>query len=298
MRRPEKSRPASVTRRAAVSSRSIGLGIAAAVTAMFLAGAVAAVLTGDAGSPPTDGSTGCLVDRRPPATTLVLLDGSDAFSNVQRDQAARAASNAAQLLPSHGRIMIVGMNADRPEDPIVGFARCVPLNAGLSSIEHGAIYQRRVYQDRIEGPMRVAVDDFVKAARSTASPVAETISAVSRLDGFDPSVPVRTLVIVSDMLQNDTVPVRVRRPGAKSAHMRSLGYSHYSYLDLERSYRSSALAKRFGPDLSGVSVLVIYLERQEAVMFQTAKHRAFWTRYLTEHGAREVRFTNVKGPGA
>lgn len=291
----QKFDPKKSNRRSVGPSRGAKIGAVVAgvaVVGLIASAGIAAVSFSGNRPAQIDATSGCLIAAPTPATTVALLDLSDEFDLVQKQQANAAVMSAAAKLPDYGRLVIAGMNAAAPQSPLIEASLCAPERAKGSSWTTGTISNTRDFSKRVEEPSQAAVNALISKAHNTASPIIETISAISRMPDFDQSRDQRTLIIASDLLQNDRLPVQVRGlKGDKKPDPRF--YTQYSYLDLEQSFNGSRLAQRLKPDLRGVRVVIVYLERQDAAPFQTNKHRRFWKNYLLSLGATSVEFAGT-----
>jgi hypothetical protein len=182
-------------------------------------------------------------------------------------------------LPARGRIVVLTMD---PESK--GMARqidsfCRPPRISAES-ESGATdaflapgynsYRRRVEE---------AEKKATAAASSTdASPILESIHAIGRRPDFAAAASgSRWLIISSDLLQHVKGGVE-EKDNAR--------------LDVKK-FSETAYGRDLKPDLQGVEVQVLYLNRQKKGGLQTAAHEEFWRTWFTASGAKTVTFTPV-----
>ncbi len=137
---------------------------------------------------------------------------------------------------------------------------------------------RGVFEKRFAQPLTALVDRLLKPAQAPASPILETIRAVSLLPSFREAEERRKLIVVSDLLEN------------------TARYSHYTTTPDYQDFRRSPYGASVLPSLHGVDVELVYLPNKRAHRRQGSAHLAFWQSYLTEAGARTVQVISPLNP--
>jgi hypothetical protein len=246
-------------------SSSIGAWIGGAVIGAIAVGlAAAALFLAPQPGPKLDPDTFCAAGP-PPAWTLIVVDASDAFSPRHKKMLAAAAASEIAQLADGGRLSVLALDDADPREPVSLFSRCAPKAAGHANplVENThAIAAARA--KNFDAPLNEALVKAEASRREKASPLTDALaSAVSDLE-FRAS-PVRRLVIVSDMMEH--------RPGQFSLYAAGATY---------QSFRESAPGVRAPPDLSGVSVRVIMLDRDGRDAAQVAGRANFWTPWFAD----------------
>jgi hypothetical protein len=123
----------------------------------------------------------------------------------------------------------------------------------------------RLKQSQFDDPLAAAIDGAKGGRGREGSPVVEGLAAAVSDPAFSGAQ--RRLVLVSDLLQF-TEGYSLYAPGADWAR-----------------YRESPGALRNAPDLTGVNVRVVQLERRDRGELQEAAREKFWRPYFEDSGA-------------
>lgn len=221
---------------------------------------------------PVDRETLCPADRSVPHTVL-LVDRTDYFGEEGVRLLQRTLDNIAASLRRGERFSIFLIDSDGSKAPTVLFSRCVPSDGSDAHwLYENRRLLRRLWQQTFEEPVGIATRSLREPSQAPSSPIMETIRETAKLPAFSPSAGSRTLVIASDFLQNVAA------------------YSQYRSPPDYESFRHSRYAATVETDLTGVEVELVYLPNPKARHRQTAEHRRFWMRYISDAGAADVRF--------
>lgn len=215
----------------------------------------------------------------PVSYTIVLIDGTDEFTPVQRAYLAKYFNDLKASIPIYGQIAIYAPQQMSDEDFLTPELRiCNPGSAeGVSGLTANPAQIQRRYEEEYAKKIDKVLSRGLAAAPASTSPVMEMIQAVS-IDALpvSSSAP-RRLVIVSDMLQNAS------------------WYSHYrDPLEFEVAKIRPEFSHLF-TDLSGVDVEVLYVRRQGFEHLQTNRHGVFWAEYFSHMGGTLVSITSIGG---
>jgi len=214
------------------------------------------------------------------ASSMVVVDTTDALNDVQRRRLKVTIEAERDAAPIGSKLTIVAINPKMPQEPIQLASVCNPGNA--ASVNPFFATRSRA-ENRWRETFEKPIDDAIAAAAAgnsaATSPIIQTIAEVLARPDFDARVAKRRLVLISDILQHQ-----------------KLGYSQLMHGDLWKAYQHSTLAREVTLDLRGVAVAIDYLPRPQYRAFQGASHRAFWKRLLTEAGATEVNFIGMHEP--
>ena len=169
------------------------------------------------------------------------------------------------------RLSIFLIEARAPARPAPLLSLCKPNDGSDANwLYENKTLLRRVFDKRFAQPLTALVDGLREPAQAPASPILETIRAVSLLPSFREASGRRKLIVVSDLLEN------------------TARYSHYTTTPDYQDFRRSPYGASLLPPLRGVEVELVYLPNQRAQRRQGTAHLAFWQSYFTQAGARAV----------
>ncbi|MDP3459793.1 MAG: hypothetical protein Q8S09_11010 [Hyphomonas sp.] len=216
--------------------------------------------------PATDPETGCKLDREDPVHTIVLVDQSDPFNATDLDWVRTLLDGEARSLPRHGRLTLVVPNSASPYDPVQVFSGCSPGSAA----ESNPIFQNpkmiaAAWERKFHAPMMVQADESLRDTVAPSSPLMEAMYTLADRPDFQGHVPVRRLILVSDLMQH------------------SPGFSMYrSGADADVWAESDLADMRAG--LEGVEVVARIVPRQEYAL-PLGEVKAFWRDWFGAAGA-------------
>lgn len=216
--------------------------------------------------PATDPETGCRLDREDPVHTIVLVDQSDPFNATDLDWVRTLLDGEARSLPRHGRLTLVVPNSASPYDPVQVFTGCSPGSAA----ESNPIFQNpkmiaAAWERKFHAPLMVEADESLRDTVAPSSPLMEAMYTLADRPDFQPQVPVRRLILVSDLMQH------------------SPGFSMYkSGADADAWADSSLADMRAG--LEGVEVVARIVPRQEYPL-PLGDVKVFWRDWFAGAGA-------------
>ena len=211
------------------------------------------------------------------ATTAIMVDATDSLTEDQRRRLKVTVDTERDRLPQGGRIIILGLNPERPWEPTALAAVCNPGKAEDSNpffVTRSKIEKR--WQAAFGDPIDKAVQQSMDSPTSERSPIIITVAAILARADFDTRIASRRLILISDLLE----------------HEKGI-YSQLRGGDFWNAYQASPLAKQTRLDLKGVSVAIDYLQRGKFAAVQGPRHQGFWQRLFTEAGASEVQFLGM-----
>lgn len=213
-------------------------------------------------------------------STLVLIDATDALTEIQRRRLRATVDAERDRLPRAGKLTLLVLNPADPAQPIELVSVCNPGRAAdADPVFHTGSRIDREWHAAFAAPIASAVAGTADAAPAAASPIIATIVGALTRPDFDARVGERRLVIISDLLE----------------HSKG-GYSQLAGGNLWKAYAGSALARESALYLHGVSVAVDYLTRPRYAAVQGEAHRRFWTRLFEEAGATATGFIGMRVP--
>lgn len=209
-------------------------------------------------------------DRPPPAHVAFLLDLTDPLGPAQAQQIANRIRHERDHLPVGGRLTVFALH------PQVGdtvplqtlFSSCKPSDGhGTSRLTGNPELDAAKYREGFLEPSEAALKKLQE--RWQATPESPLIEALHWLaedgPGFDSAVPNRTLILISDLLQNSTFSSRFR----KGTRFAAMVKTNSAYLTRDA--------------LAGVHVEIVQVVNQHQWR-QTADLRAFWQDYFRYAG--------------
>lgn len=216
--------------------------------------------------PATDPATGCKLDREDPVHTIVLVDQSDPFNATDLDWVRTLLDGEARSLPRHGRLTLVVPNSASPYDPVQVFTGCSPGSAA----ESNPIFQNpkmiaAAWERKFHAPLMAQADESLRDTVAPSSPLMEAMYTLADRPDFQGHVPVRRLILVSDLMQH------------------SPGFSMYrSGADADVWAESPLADMRAG--LEGVEVVARIVPRQQYAL-PLGEVKAFWRDWFEDAGA-------------
>lgn len=260
MTKPSKARPSK-------GKSSKGPWIGGALLALSALGA-AALLAAPMLAPraPTDPETGCRTDRPPPLHIAMLIDASEPFAARHKRLIFAQAEAAQRALPQYGRLSMILVNADDPQEPTWLASLCSPGNGDdanplFANPDKLRARWRAAFAEPIDNAARRASANHEDAS----SPIAASITALARDPRFTEAA-TRSLVLVSDLMEN--------RPGDVSL------YDAAARFDVARDQAAP---------LRDVAVTVVMLDRPRHAALQTSAWDRFWQPWFDASDATVTR---------
>ena len=212
----------------------------------------------------------CPTDRAVPHTVM-LVDRTDPLTEEHGRLLLETTERAIASLKLHERFSLFLIEGQAPAAPTPVFSVCKPADGTDANwLYENKRLIRASYEERFGEPLSVSVRKLTEPAQAPTSPIMETIRNIAAVTEFAVAAGERTLIVVSDLLQN--MPA----------------YSHYrTNPDYER-FRSSAYAASVRPDLAGVAVELVYLRNRKTQRRQGRAHLGFWEAYFADGGAAPV----------
>jgi hypothetical protein len=212
-----------------------------------------------------DAATLCPVNAPSPEAVLLLLDQTDALALGNAPKFQRIVVGVGEVLPRHGRMIIVPFGSDlgaplrsvwdlcnpgrgRDADPLNSSARLLELR----------------YQEQFAQPLAGLVEDLSSATTAPHSPIAAQVERAARDRALGWTGVRRRLIILSDFLENNAE-----------------GVSVYTDADIELPTPREAF-------LDGVEVQLVVLANSEAGRRQTPALMRRWREWLSAAGATLV----------
>lgn len=250
--------------------------------------AVLATVVGVMWARPALGADNCvyqdkrLLKRVPTDQTVILVDQSEALTETHRRFAASfikdyVADDA--RFPVRSRIALFtfsklnfesrGSPSFRPSSDL-----CRPPSHGNELYENNRKITRGFYE-RFLIPVTAALEESLTTEVGERSPILETLQLISRSQEIEDGGGRKTLILVSDMLQNTEA------------------FSHYREQNGYEDFVRSGFARDVQADFRDWSIIVVYLRRYRDRRLQQAAHVEFWQRYFHDAGGKITRWAGV-----
>ncbi|MDG2528912.1 hypothetical protein [Caulobacter endophyticus] len=220
---------------------------------------------------PQLGADMCRTDQPLAASTVVLVDATDPFTEAQHRQATQDLKKIVEDVPRSGKLTLLFLQGDRAYDLQERVSQCNPMPSASNPVNillHSVRRERAKWLATFGKEVEGAVDKLDEAPRGETSPIAEALQVLPLRTDFHGQVANRRLILVSDLMQ------------------RSAGGSFYT---LNSAGAAQAVLTAAGrPDLTGVRVDLMLLQRPEQTARQTAIAIPAWCGWLKARGASAV----------
>ena len=223
--------------------------------------------------PAYDEDTLCIVSDVLPPHTAIILDKTDEYSEQQARLIASVIRQTKNRLASGERLTIFELDARGQFDPRGRFSLC---NPGRGSQVNPLFRNPRLIEERyaelFEAPLESVLDDLVTPKEAPSSPILEALARLAQTEYFSDDVDGRSIVLVSDMLQNSDV------------------FSAYggggSIPDAMPDSRTVAddIVNRFGDGLRGTELEIRLISRERYSDMQRVPLKAYWNDIFEELG--------------
>ncbi len=223
--------------------------------------------------PPYDEATLCVLSDDPPPHTAVVIDKTDEYTEAEAELIAAAIRRQQDRLAVGERFTLFELDARGQFDPRGEFSLCNPGRGDQVNplFRNPRIIEER-YAELFEGPLNTALEDLVVPKEAPASPILEALARLTQTEAFSPNAPERTVLLVSDMLQNSDV---FSAYGGRGALPPGLPDARDT---------ADAITDRFGEGLRGVELDIRLIPRERFVDLQRGPLRAYWDEIFDELG--------------
>ena len=241
-----------------------------AVVALVVVGFVYLRLT--TVKPVLDKQTLCPLEGGAQSTTVVLLDTSDQWPEITREEVRKRLEKLAEDVPDYGLLEL------RLVDPSVQggrimFSKCNPgSGVNESEITANPRLMRRKWKEQFLSPLQQALDRTLTQAETASSPILSTAQRIA-VDHFDGKRPGH-LILVSDMIENTP------------------DYSQYKGDFSYERYKQSPAYKKQHTDLRGADVTILYVQR---LRMDSGKHIKFWTDWIRDNHGSALEMKKLQG---
>lgn len=218
-------------------------------------------------APATVAETGCRMDRKDPAHTVLLIDQSDPFNPNDLGWVNEFVDNEARTLPRFGRLTVVTPNSADPYDAKIIYSHCSP---GSADHANAFLQNPRMIEDTwretFYEPMAKEIETALMDKRQPSSPLFEAVYSVADRADFQSSRGDRRIILISDLMQH------------------SEEFSMYRSGTNKEAFSRTRIAGQM-PQMSGVEIVARVVPRQEYDL-PMSDVKAFWNDYFAQTGAQ------------
>ena len=223
-----------------------------------------------------DPETLCLAGETPPHLALVI-DKTDLYSPEQALRIEDLVLQSRDRLTIGEKLSLYELDARGELINTNSFALCNPGRGDqINPLYRNPQRVEARYQALFEGPLQDALSDLVEPKESPASPIIEALARLAVEEDFDRDTPRRTVVLVSDMLQNSRLFTVYGRNRADLA--RALP---------DPRLVADAVTAEYGDALAGVTIEVHLIARQGWEAQQAGVIQAYWSEVFRQLGVRD-----------
>ena len=222
---------------------------------------------------PYDEQTLCALTEELPPHTAVIIDKTDEYSEEQADLIAGVIRRTRNRLEVGERFTLFELDEQGQFDPRGEFSLCNPGRGDqVNALFRNPKQIEERYATLFEAPMDNALKDLVTPKEAPSSPIMEALARLAQTEVFSDRAPRRSVVIISDMLQNSDIFTAYGGRGAMPANMP------------DARTTADRIAGRFGTSLDGVSLEIRLIPRDRYVDLQRGALREYWDEVLTDLG--------------
>lgn len=226
-------------------------------------------------APDYDEDTLCIVSSELPPHTAIILDKTDEYSEFQAGLIASVIRRTKDRLDVGERLTIFELDARGQFDPRGHFSLCSPGRGKQVNplFRNPRLIEER-YAELFEAPLESVLQDLVTPKEAPSSPILEALARLSQTEAFSDDVPSRSIVLVSDMLQNSDMFSAYGGGGSMPDAMP------------DRRDVADLVLNRFGDGLRGTELEIRLIPRERYVDLQRGALKQYWNDVFDELGVR------------
>ena len=155
---------------------------------------------------PYDEKTLCLVSDELPAHTAVIVDKTDEYSAEQAELITDLVRRTSDRLAPNERFTLFELDERGQFDARGEFSLCNPGRGDqVNPLFSNPQQMEERYAALFEEPMLNALADLVVPKEAPNSPILEALARLAQTEVFSEQAPSRSVVLISDMLQNSGI---------------------------------------------------------------------------------------------
>lgn len=201
----------------------------------------------------------------PVAKTVVLIDLSDPYPQIVRDQMLRFLKDIKNSTMKHEQLQVYVMTTANEISVNKKVDICNPGSGeDVSEWTSNPRMIKKKWKESFSEPINDVFRESLKSGDSDISPILESIKSISvySLIGIDNNDIPKKLIIFSDMIQN------------------SSAYSQYKSNETYKNFIVTRKGRKSLVDLNGSHVSIYYVRRGKYAVIQGKNHISFWRDWI------------------
>lgn len=230
---------------------------------------------------PYDQDTLCVVAETLPPHTAVIIDKTDEYSAAEAGLIAAAIRRSRDELTVGERFTLFELDERGQFNPRGEMSMCNPGRGNQVNplFQNPKMIEER-YADLFEAPMEAILDDLVTPKEAPASPILEALARLAQTENFSDRAPERSILMVSDMLQNSDVFTAYGGAGEMPEGVP------------DPRDAAKIIIGRFGDGLRGAELEIRLIPRERHLDLQRGPLTAYWNAIFAELGI-DVRWRDL-----
>ena len=222
-----------------------------------------------------DPSTLCVYADVSPPHTAVVIDKTDEYSRTEADLIAQAIRRKRDQLEVGERFTLFELDARGEFNPRGEFSLCNPGRGDqVNPIIRNPRLIEEKYEELFDRPFETVLSDLVTPKEAPASPILEALARLSQTEAFSRDVDGRSVLLVSDMLQNSSLFSAYGGRGSLPSRIDDPG-------DV-----ADAVVAKHGSGLRGVDLEIRLIPRDGFSDLQRGALREYWDDVFSDLGVR------------
>ncbi len=216
----------------------------------------------------------------PEQVTVVLIDHTDQFNEVQKADLERELFNVANnKIAKNTWLKLIAVSSDPTELLKAEAPFCNPGDdRTVSNLTGNKQKAKKLYEIKYKKKIEAMLQDMLDTKSANASPIMEALQAAAVTTFKGESAPViKKLILVSDLLQHTDE------------------FSMYKEIPDFSSFKQSSYWKKIKSDFSKVEVEILFIRRDGADSLQNSKLIKFWAAYFAEQDALDFKSIPIDG---
>lgn len=216
----------------------------------------------------------------PEQVTVVLIDHTDQFNEVQKADLERELFNLANnKIPQNTWLKLIAVSADpaqllKAEKPF-----CNPGDdRTVSNLTGNKQKAKKLYEIKYKKKIEGMLEEMLHTKSTNSSPIMEALQAVAVTTFKGEEAPViKKLILVSDLLQHTDE------------------FSMYNGIPDFSTFKQSAYWKKIKSNFSDVEVEILFIRRDGADSLQNSNLIKFWAAYFAEQDVLDFHSIPIDG---
>jgi hypothetical protein len=227
-----------------------------------------------------DAKTLCPIKDGPSRFTAIVIDRTDSFGAISKADIEIQLKDIIDETKKGEQISLFAVEPIEKE-PLHSLIKvCNPGNPDtVDQWTQNPGIMTRNWKTKFQAPLDELLDSLLAEEKASLSPIMESIQSVSitALSGKQKSLLPRRIILISDLLQN------------------SRAWSLYKQQADIDAFSTSMQTRGLKPDLRGVSIELLILQRNTKHRVDETKLMSFWRSWIKKYGGKTTRILKVSG---